>query len=342
MSGQTSSELREQAYQKKVEARQYWNPDTLEGSNKNKYDALIEEADRLNEEADRLDGLAEECEQRKQEHEDNKQDFELPHDYNAKFGDHRANDEITQLLLQVQDQCFEWAEAKIAEQQEKHREELASVKSGYEEQIAQLKRQNDHLQEELAGIQSDLEHKNETISEIKGKLNDAELRADDAEAKRDAAVRELEQAKDRIRELEEGKPVVKVSDKRAFQIELKSDLKDAPIRSSRDIALERAGVMAPSLPNVEVQPEGNLFRDETDTQDSGVLDQSADASNQEVQQEVTFPVPDVQAADGRDTLHETMERTENFDMEAEVKRLKAIIDYNLAVGKLKEYKETAA
>lgn len=181
-------------------------------------------------------------------------------------------------------------------------EKVQVIHEAYESDLADKDRRIKEIEEQRNGLVDKLEtriaEEATAHDQTKEELVETKVKLKEVEEKLGATTRENDELRRKVMELEE--KIESKQQKTEPSQSLKSTI--ASIRKQNEnvddmlkrfeerqrAKAENGGryVIAPVLPNMEGQPEGNLFRDETDTQDSGVLNQSADASNQEVQQEV--------------------------------------------------------
>lgn len=289
-------------------------------------------------------------EERKQEIEEQKSSIKLPHDYNEKFGDDRANEEIKLLIQQAYDQVWEYAEIKLAEKDAENREAIQRLHSAYEVDMAKVrgelqeqkdmydsgKVEYDLLKEEFDRLQKEFQLINTAANEWERQNNEGKsensrlkLQLSDAEQKRDAAMREVDSLKAQIIELEQMTAKPK---KAVFSLNLTSTIEDKPIGNSRDAALRRAeelyGVTPPVIGG---EPNGESFQEENSDSSESPSNVQLDGSapvDAEVQGEAieTFQVQDVQSTEGRDTVHEAVEGTSTFDAEAAVEELRKRVE----------------
>jgi uncharacterized coiled-coil DUF342 family protein len=129
---------------------------------------------------------------REQKKVDDLQDITLPQDYNSIFGDHRANDEITNLIRQVKEQLWN-----------QHNDELGELDASYRSQVADLNQNLTLVQAERDILSQDKEEMLHKADDAAASIHALTLRAEDAESKRDAAAREIVSLKGQINELEQ-------------------------------------------------------------------------------------------------------------------------------------------
>lgn len=147
-------------------------------------------------------------------------DMELPFDFDKDFGTSGVNEVVRQMIREDREKLFAEFDGQIADLREKHAEELRAS----EDRETQLKRQNDELQEKVSQLETentglheavnmisnDVAEKDIKIGELSAENHDLKLAKLDAEQKRDAAVRELEEVKAELERLKAEKPEPKV------------------------------------------------------------------------------------------------------------------------------------
>ena len=291
-----------------------------------------------------IEGTQQAAEERKQITEEQKQNFKLPKDYNQLFDDQRANDEILRLVQQTFDQVSEYYESILIEKDQENVKAIQDLHAGYEEQIAQLQRQNKELQALVTGQETELKLANETYEKLyqeynelkydrevllqqvesaRSELSEARRERDDAVQKRDAAMREVTSLKAQIDELEQQLAYYKKPKKTSFSLNLSSGIDDSPrIKSSLEIALEKHGIKLPNFGGD--QPSGETFREE-----NVEPVQQADEVRTETGQEVGFRVPDNQASAGVSEETAGNDRGLGFEAwaKAEIEALKRRVDH---------------
>lgn len=295
------------------------------------------------------------ADERKQEIEEQKTAYQLPKDYSTLFGDHRANDEILHLVQETIDQVSTFYEDQLSAKDAENLAAIQKLHTAYEEDIAGLREEivafraeNETIGEVNVELGKKLALKDEALEveqnahaqtiierdKLKGELAAAQLAAQDAIQKRDAAVRDAESYQAQIKELEQ---MVTKPKRATFSLNLTSSLEDKPIGNSRDAALRRMqeeyGIVAPIMPTIGgEQPEGESFRDEVRDSSEPTSDVQHDGStttNAQIQGEDVKPFP---AADVDTTLAgvsseaETNDRAVGFDAQAEIEKLKKRID----------------
>lgn len=138
-------------------------------------------------------------------------DMELPFDFDQDFGTSGVNEVVRQMIREDREKLFAEFDGQIADLREKHAEELRAS----EDRETQLKRQNDELQEKVSQLETentglheavnmisnDVAEKDIKIGELSAENHDLKLAKLDAEQKRDAAVRELEELRKEVERL---------------------------------------------------------------------------------------------------------------------------------------------
>lgn len=205
--------------------------------------------------------------------EEMKATFELPQNYNLLFDDHRANDEIKKLIGQVIDQTTEYYESVIAEKDEENLSAIRKLRDTYEDTIQaahherdQAKKEKEQAEEEANDLREAVKLLNEEkskleeeLSAVKQQLLQSELEKKDAEKKRDAATREVESLKAQITELEQ--MTEKKTKPAGLKFTLQSGIEDKPIKTAKEIALEKFGLLPPKIGG---EPSGASFLDTED------------------------------------------------------------------------------
>lgn len=216
-------------------------------------DDLPDRIDELNAVKQKLEDLERRQaeEQREKEQQEMRERFELPKDYDSVFGVQGLNEEIHSLIQQVASQYEEFMNAKMGEQEDRHRQEMLDQNGVKNEEILNLRncikeleideennlKRIEELNSEISSIRAaalDMENK---LRQAKAAEKDAMDRARDAEQKRDAAASEIESLKTQIDELESRLKETRPKTTH-FVPKLKSNIEDKPIKSSLELAME--------------------------------------------------------------------------------------------------------
>lgn len=245
------------------------------------------------------------AQERKAAQEEMKETFTLPHDYNQVFGDHRANEEIRRLVNMAIDQTTAFYESIIAEKDAENLAAIRKLSGEYEESIASALRERDEAKKALEQAEADANdlrnvvralndekaRMQEELAAVKQQLAQVTLEKQDAERKRDAAVREIESLKAQIVELEQLAAANKKSKPESLRISLTSTItNDTPILSAKELALQRAGLAHLLKPqNVGGEPSGGTFPNQTEDRIVNIVagseNNQPDQNGQEVSQE---------------------------------------------------------
>lgn len=226
-----------------------------------------------------------EAQERLSVQEEMKATFELPRDYNELFNYHQANDEIKLLIDQVIDQTTEYYESVISEKDEENLTAIRKLRDTYEETIQSAQHERDQAKKEkeqaeaeandlrnaVKSLNEEKSKLEEELSSLKQQLAQAELEKKDAEQKRDAAIREVESLKAQITELEQ--MTEKKTKPSGLKFTLQSGIEDTPIKTQRELVLERFGLLPPKIGG---EPSGESFLDQTET---GTANGMADAES---------------------------------------------------------------
>lgn len=237
-------------------------------------DDLPDRIDELNAVKQKLEDLERRQaeEQREKEQQEMRERFELPKDYDSVFGVQGLNEEIHSLIQQVASQYEEFMNAKMGEQEDRHRQEMLDQNGVKNEEILNLRncikeleideennlKRIEELNSEISSIRAaalDMENK---LRQAKAAEKDAMDRARDAEQKRDAAASEIESLKTQIDELESRLKETRPKTTH-FVPKLKSNIEDKPIKSSLELAMEGENFRG----KVEKIEPPRSFRDET-------------------------------------------------------------------------------
>lgn len=247
--------------------------------------------------------LAEKLEQEQQEQarlvrvqvqEEKVQSIQLPHNFDEVFGDPRANEIITEVIREFQRQAYEEHNAEVEGIHNSYRAQLSEA--GVRE--AELKLKIDVMKQEIdKGIEEKviLIRDNANYLKFNHKL---ETVKDDAELKRDAAVRELETAQQEINRLnshiDDLRKEIAVGAKEAYKVtDIGSNNKlNALVKQSLEEkvnkGLERWSKMMPDIvapPEITVSP----FRGDDKANDTVVpVDEPADGNDTASHTEVIF------------------------------------------------------
>lgn len=228
-----------------------------------------------------------EAQERLSVQEEMKATFELPKDYNTLFDDHRANDEIKLLIGQIIDQTTEYYESVISEKDEENLTAIRKLRDTYEETIQSAQHERDQAKKEkeqaeaeandlrnaVKSLNEEKSKLEEELSSLKQQLAQAELEKKDAEQKRDAAIREVESLKAQITELEQ--MTEKKTKPSGLKFTLQSGIEDTPIKTQRELVLERFGLLPPKIGG---EPSGESFLDQTeDRTTNGMADEESSA-----------------------------------------------------------------
>src|SRR5690606_3958790 len=132
-------------------------------------DLLHEKMDEYEQVKKELEELEKKQEEEKtaQEQQEMRESFQLPRDYNEFFGVEGLNEEIHALVQQVMSQYEEFMNAKLSEQDERHRKEMLDEIGQKDQEIIQLKNKINEL-ENLN------EEKEKEITELKAALGSME------------------------------------------------------------------------------------------------------------------------------------------------------------------------
>lgn len=275
--------------------------------------------------------------------EEQKNTFELPHDYNQVFGDPRANDEIRLLVNMAIDKTTEYYESIIASKDEENLEALRDMREKYEETISNLERERDEAKKEkdqaeeeaqdLRNLVRELNDEKARLSEeltaIKEQLAQVTLEKQDAEAKRDAAAREIESLKAQIVELEQMAAANKKPKPEGLKISFTSTIQnDTPIKSAKELALERVGLGHLIKPkNMGGEPSGASFPGQTENRTADALVSTESDQSDQHDQEVT-------REEFRDSLSD-LERGSDLVSESAARETSAGSDETLSAAALK-------
>jgi predicted MPP superfamily phosphohydrolase len=234
----------------------------------------------------------------------------LPFDFNELYGDTTANESIIEVVQIFLRSANDEHNSEIAQLTDAHKEEIRA--SG--EREVQLKRQNDELNLILDNANGAIEVVNEQLAEEKAAhdevlkmLNETKLRLNDAESKRDAAVRDKEAAESLLAEkqahIDTLRAEIAVGAKNAINVTninpsdrlaaLVEQSKNAKIKSAQDLALEndvpfRGKVLVDGVVAPPIALEVPTFPNQADNT-SHQLDQTGPSPIPADHPEVTFP-----------------------------------------------------
>lgn len=183
------------------------------------------------------------AEARAQEQEEKVESIVLPYDFSEVFGDPRANEMIVELIKDFQRQAFADHNAEVETLIAEHKAEIQLVTSDRNQAKERLQLLSDNLGEEK-----------QAHNEVLALLNETKLRLNDAESKRDAAVRHAEGLETLLSEKQEHiqtlRDEIAIGAKAAINVtnispsdrlaQLVQDSKNAKVKSALDIALENA------------------------------------------------------------------------------------------------------
>jgi hypothetical protein len=141
--------------------------------------------------------LQQEQEGRQQAQEEKVAAVTLPYDFSETFDDPRANEIITELIQQYQRQAYEEHNAEITELVGKNKDELRAAA----DRESQLQRQNSEIQNALEAERQQAKRDAQEFTGLEHHIAQLQLEKQHAESKRDAAVRELDEAKTEINQL---------------------------------------------------------------------------------------------------------------------------------------------
>jgi hypothetical protein len=125
----------------------------------------------------------------------------LPHNFDDVFGDPRANEMIIEVVKQFQLKAYEDHNAEVDRINEGWKNKLDEITSEWTAKKTQLQEENMALSLRITDLEDMLEEKIEDNYKAHGTINELALEKDDSDSKRDAAVKQFEEAQAEIAQL---------------------------------------------------------------------------------------------------------------------------------------------
>ena len=233
-------------------------------------DLLHEKMDEYEQVKKELEELEKKQEEEKtaQEQQEMRESFQLPRDYNEFFGVEGLNEEIHALVQQVMSQYEEFMNAKLSEQDERHRKEMLDEIRQKDQEIIQLKNKinelenlNEEKEKEITELKAALGSMETKYKEAKEAERQAREELQEMTQRRDNAAKEIESLHRQIDELEARLKESRPKTESKFVPKLTSNLQDRPIKSATELAMEGKRFRGKvELPKIEVPSQQKTFQ----------------------------------------------------------------------------------
>lgn len=247
---------REQFVRSNIDLRRQAIADGINVENKDRMEQEIREFEK------ELQTILEQEDQRQQRKAEIIDDINLPYDYDQLFGQKGINEEMENIIKQVKEQCFAFSESETQDLENVIRG-LRQLNSDQQNETQRLREESSADQGLIISLKDELTQEQEAhrvtsglLIETKAKLYEETNLRTDAEAKRDAAVREAESAKADLQEIQQKTQKPQTGSK--FELKLSSSLAN---KTQLQAALERW-----ELPPIEMPKEEQFREQVTETE----------------------------------------------------------------------------